>query len=164
MVNKFSTLFSECEILGQNFGVPWCCGQVNSSDRNLNKTFFRNTKCWMSLRSKSIQGMNSSILKVFEPKFSIFTQLQHASYSRILHIMLIFCCKVTFEKSYMLHDEKDTNFVFHFFVAKFLDNIVVLDTNAFQVFATISFTFRPFFSQNIFQNPQIRFHETKISI
>ena len=22
LVNKFSTLFSECEILGQNFGVP----------------------------------------------------------------------------------------------------------------------------------------------
>ena len=53
----------------------------------------------MSLRSKSIQRMNSKILNVFEPKFSIFTQLQHASYSRILHIMLIFCCKVTLKKA-----------------------------------------------------------------
>ena len=137
---------------------------MNSSDRNLNKAFLQNTKCWMSLRSKSIQGINSSILKVFEPKLSIFTKLQHASYSRILHIMLIFCCKVTFEKSYMLHDEKDTNFVFHFFVANFLDNIVVLDTNAFQLFATISCTFRPFFLRISSKTRKSDFTKQKLSI
>ena len=48
----------------------------------------------MWLRSKSIQGLNSSILKVFDPKFGIFTQRQHPSYSRILDIILRICCKV----------------------------------------------------------------------
>ena len=98
LVNKFSTLFSECEILGQILEVPWCCGHVNSSNRKLNKASLRNTKCWMSLTSKSIQGMNSRILKVFEPKLSIFTRHKHPSFSRILHIMFRFCCIVTFKK------------------------------------------------------------------
>ena len=50
---------------------------------------------------------------------------------------------------------------FHCFVANFLHNIVVLDTNAFQVFPTISFTFRPLLSQNIIQNPQITLRKTE---
>ena len=48
----------------------------------------------MSLTSKSIHGTNSSILKAFEPKLSIFTKPKHPSYSRILDIILRVCCKV----------------------------------------------------------------------
>ena len=65
----------------------------------------------------------------------------------------------------MFYDEKDADIVFHFCVANFHDNIVVLDTDEFEVFLTISiisFTFRLLFSQNIVQNPQIRLRETKI--
>ena len=109
---------------------------MNSSDRNLNKAFLRNTKCWMSLRSKSIQGMNSRILKVFELKLSIFTRHKHPSFSRILHIMFRFCCIVTFKKQPRVVWRKRCQFRFsHCFVANLLHNIVVLDTNAFQVFS-----------------------------
>ena len=104
--------------------------------------------------------MNSSILKVFEQKLSIFTQLQHASYSRILNIMLIFCCKVTLKK-HTLNDEKDAEFAFHFFVANLSDNAVVLNANSFQVLFRDIVYFSTTFSQNIFQNPQIRLRETE---
>ena len=63
----------------------------------------------------------------------------------------------------MLYDEKDAHFFFHFFVAIFLDNIVVLNTNAFQVFPTIWFTFRPSFSQVWFQTRKWDFAKQKLS-
>ena len=50
-----------------------------------------------------------------------------------------------FEKSHMFYDEKDADIVFHFCVANFHDNIVVLDSNEFQVFSTISLLFVHFF-------------------
>ena len=42
-----------------------------------------------------------------------------------------------FAKSHMFYDEKDADIVFHFCVANFHDNIVVLDTNEFEDFPTI---------------------------
>ena len=106
---------------------------MNSSNRKLNKAFFRNTKCWMSLTSKSIQRMNSSILNVFEPKVSIFTRHKHPSFSRILHIMFRFCCIVTFKKQPRVVWRKRCQFRSSVLNGvNILDNIIVLNTNKFQ--------------------------------
>ena len=43
----------------------------------------------------------------------------------------------------MFYDEKDADIVFHFCVANFHENIVVLDTDEFEVFPTISIKFKP---------------------
>ena len=115
----------------------------------------------MSLRSKSIQRMNSSILNVFEPKFSIFTQLQHASYSRILHIMLIFCCKVTLKKATCSMTKKMPISFFTFVLLISMTISSFQTQTCFKFFPAISFTFRPLFSKNIVQNPQIRLRETE---
>ena len=53
--------------------------------------------------------MNSSILKDFEQKLSIFTQRKHPSYSRILNIMLRVCCKVNSPRFQFFVDFFPTN-------------------------------------------------------
>ena len=53
----------------------------------------------------------------------------------------------------MLYDEKDADFVFHCFVANFLNNIVVLDTNAFQVFSRDIIYFSTSFSSEYHSKP-----------
>ena len=68
----------------------------------------------------------------------------------------------------MFYDEKDADIVFHFCVANFHDNIVVLDTNEFEVFPTISiisFTFRLLFFLKIsFKTRKSDFAKQKLSI
>ena len=65
------------------------------------------------------------------------------------------------KKHHMLYDEKDAEFAFHFFVANLSDNAVVLNANSFQVLFRDIVYFSTTFSQNIFQNPQIRLRETE---
>ena len=55
------------------------------------KAFLRKRKCCLPLKSKSNQWVNSSILKSFEPKFSIFAMHQHPSFSPNLNIILKKC-------------------------------------------------------------------------
>ena len=73
-----------------------------------------------------------------------------------------------FEKSHMFYDEKDADIVFHFCVANFHDNIVVVDTDEFEVFSTISiisFTFRLlFFLMISFKTRKSDFAKQKLSI
>ena len=118
----------------------------------------------MSLRSKSIQGMNSSILKVFEPKLSIFTQHKHPSFSRILHIMLIFCCKVTLKKATCSMTKK-MPISFFTFVLPISTTISSFQTQtslkSFPQYQSYHLLFAYFFSQNIVQNPQIRLRKTE---
>ena len=55
-------------------------------------------------------------------------------------------------------------FVLHFFVANFPDNIIVLNTNKFQFFFTISFIFRLLFSQISSQTRKSDFAKQKLSL
>ena len=55
--------------------------------------FYQNQKCWLWLKSKSIPKVNSSILKVFEPKLSIFVKHQYPSF---FHIIMKKCCNLGF--------------------------------------------------------------------
>ena len=115
----------------------------------------------MLLRSKAIQGMNSSIVKFFEPKFSIFTLLQHASYSRILHIMLIFCCKVTQKKATnsMTKKMQISFFTFVLLISKTMSPFQT--QTSLKCFPRHYLLFAHFFHKN-FQNPQIILRKTRI--
>ena len=64
----------------------------------------------------------------------------------------------------MLYDEKYAHTVLHFFVANFSVDIIVFNTNEFQVFPTISFTFRPIFLQISSQTRKSDFAKQKLSI
>ena len=69
------------------------CGKILGSIKNWSSIFFRvrfwqcifeNQKWRMWLKSKSIPKVNSSILNVFKPKFSIFAKQQYPSFSTSL--------------------------------------------------------------------------------
>ena len=95
---------------------------------------------------------------------SIFTQLQHASYSRFLNIMLIFCCKVTLQKA-TCSMTKRCRYRFSLLCCQFPRQY-----RRFRHKRVWSFShninhiiyFSPtFFPQNIVQNPQIRLRKTE---
>ena len=119
----------------------------------------------MSLTSKSIQGMNSRIFRVFQPKLSIFTRHKHPSFSRILHIMFRFCCIVTFKKQPRVVWRKRCQFrSFVLIGVNILDNIIVLNTNKFQELShDIVPLFDHFFSQISSQTRKSDFAKQKLS-
>ena len=97
------------------------------------------------------------------------------SHSSNMHHILEFCtscwysvAKWLWKKPHVFYDEKDADIVFHFCVANFHDNIVVLDTDESEVFPTISiisFTFRLLFFLKIsFKTRKSDFAKQKLSI
>ena len=107
---------------------------MNPLKSNSENAVFQNTKCWLSLKSKSIRGVNSTILKLFEAKPSILVKHAYPSFSTKFDIILRKCCKKTFVKVLHIGWRKDANFVFHFFVANFLDHVVVVKTKGSEIF------------------------------
>ena len=82
--NRYSTLFCKSWILCQNFGVAEKIDPAFFFRVRFWQCIFENQKWRMWLKSKSIPKVNSSILNVFEPKFSIFAKQQYPSFSTSL--------------------------------------------------------------------------------
>ena len=135
--------------------------------RKLENAVFQNTKWWLSLKSKSIRKVNSTILKLFEAKPSILVNYAYPSFSTKFDIILRKCCKKNVCKSVAYWMTKQMPISpFTVFVANFLDHIVVAKTNSDEVFFSLYHSdiilFSTSFLSNIFQNPQIKLYGTKI--
>ena len=111
----------KAEEYGATWGIPfwstfgqhfffWCenCARFLKYDkmrphwcwiwRKLQNAVFQNTKWWLSLKSTSIRGVDSTILKLFEAKHSIWVKHAHPSFSTKFDIILGKCCKKKFVK------------------------------------------------------------------
>ena len=137
--------------------MSWMSLKCFLNVRKMSGTFFYILK---TFNGRKLKKNNPNYFLTFFKHFKGFwTKIQHFHTASTCIIFSNFAHHVDillqsdFGKSHMLYDEKDADTVFHFFVANFLDNIVVLDTNAFQVFSAISFTFRPLFSPEYLSKP-----------
>ena len=91
LVNLFFAAIWQCRYLTENSVPPFTTFWSDSQ-----KAFLRKRKCCLPLKSKSNQWVNSSILKSFEPKFSIFAMHQYPSFSPNLNIILKKCWYLCF--------------------------------------------------------------------
>ena len=120
----------------------------------------------MSLRSKSIKRMDSSILNVFEPKFSIknfHTTLTCIIFSNFAHHVDILLQSDFEKKPHVL--TKKMPISFFTFVLPISTTISSFKTQTslkfFPQYQSYHLLFAYFFSQNIVQNPQIKLRKTE---
>ena len=131
--------------------------------RKLENAVFQNTKWWLSLKSTSIRGVDSTILKLFEAKHSILVKHAHPSFSTKFDIILRKCCKKTFVK--VLHIEWRNRCQFRLSLFLLLISWTTLSLQkqtVMKFFSHYIILFSTSFLSNIFQNPQIKLYGTKI--
>ena len=121
----------------------WCSIFSRSDSEN---AFVENPKCWRWPKSKSVERVNSSILKVLEQKLSILVKNQRPSFILIFDINLRICCKLRFLRCQhfcglfptCINDQ-------HF--ETFSDNITLKRFGCTNKFCTASLLFSRLFSQ-----------------
>ena len=121
----------------------------------------QNSKCRLSLKNKSLREVKSSILILFQRKRTNFVTRQYpsffTSFQRNVATSGLWNANILWTFSHVFYQHFET-----FWVR--LDNIIVLDTNDVQTFSTISFTFRPLFSQISSKTRKSDFAKQKLSI